>query len=75
MNLVMAWIFLLLPYKWLIMKQVTKKPGNPKKKGAPKRDDKRRKQDAPKGLTREDLPSATNESIGAMGSGQRQDDN
>lgn len=57
-------------------------PGGPRKddsvktemkirKKSQKRDDK----EAPKGLTKEDLPDATNESIGAMGSGQRQDSN
>ncbi|HVU55194.1 MAG TPA: hypothetical protein VHD83_09060 [Puia sp.] len=41
------------------------------RKSDKKQDDK----EAPKGLTKEDLPEATNESTGAMGSGQRQDSN
>ena len=62
------------------MKQHTKKPVDPKKKDHPKQGDKKTRQDttpqdAPKGLTKEDLPDATNESTGAMGSGQRQDSN
>jgi hypothetical protein len=75
--------------KAFIMKtQHTKKPAKPRKDEAshkdetsPKkqtskgRDKHAQKQDAPKGLTREDLPDATNESTGAMGSGQRQDSN
>ena len=40
-----------------------------------KKDQKQEDKEAPKGLTKEDLPDATNESIGAMGSGQRQDSN
>lgn len=40
-----------------------------------KKGQKQQAKEAPKGLTKEDLPDATNESIGAMGSGQRQDSN
>jgi hypothetical protein len=63
--------------KAMIMKQQhSTRPADPKKKVDPKKNDKKpQKQDTPKGLTKEDLPDATNESIGAMGSGQRQDDN
>jgi len=65
------------------MKHVTKKPADPKKKDGQKhknkddqvRNEKKTRQDAPQGLTKEDLPDATNESTGAMGSGQRQDSN
>jgi hypothetical protein len=81
MNSKVAWIFQYLLYKSLIMKHVTKKPGKPHKEEAPKDRDHRSqrqdepRQDEPKGLTKEDLPDATNESTGAMGSGQRQDSN
>ena len=68
-----------------VNKHVTKKPARPHKEGlkdkenqAQKQDTSKQdklKQDEPKGLTKEDLPDATNESTGAMGSGQRQDSN
>ena len=81
----LAWIFQWILYKILIMNDVTKKPAEPRKEApkdkenkAQKRDASKQdgsKQDEPKGLTKEDLPDATNESTGAMGSGQRQDSN
>ena len=64
------------------MKQHTKEKApldqkKPQKKG---NDHKNNKQSSPpvqeqKGLTKEDLPDATNESTGQMGSGLRQDSN
>jgi len=57
------------------MKQQTKKPKSPKKADLRKKDQKNTPQPAPKGLTKEDLPDATNESTGQMGSGLRQDSN
>ena len=57
------------------MKQQTKKPKDPKKGNMQQKEQKNTPQRAPKGLTKEDLPDATNESTGQMGSGLRQDSN
>jgi hypothetical protein len=71
----MARIFLPFFSKAIIMKSQTKKPKVPKKGNMQKKDRKNTPQPAPKGLTKEDLPDATNESTGQMGSGLRQDSN
>jgi hypothetical protein len=81
----MAWDFLLAIKKNIMS---TNKPQGADKQGKPRKEEdvkkemdirkkgqKQEDKEAPKGLTKEDLPDATNESIGAMGSGQRQDSN
>jgi hypothetical protein len=56
--------------------QDTKPSSEPRKEEeAPKKEKTAQQKDTPKGLTKEELPDATNESTGQMGSGQRQDSN
>jgi len=61
------------------MKQPKKEKFDTDQKSQQQKDNKKKKQSTPSvqpgGLTKEDLPDATNESTGQVGSGLRQDSN